>query len=83
MTSSPPGPGAGPSPEPPDPVAALRRIAFLLERRLADSFRIKAYRAAAAALLAVPREEVRALAVAGTLRDLPGVGAKTAALATE
>ena len=34
--------------EPLDPVAALRRIAFLLERRLADSYRIKAYRGAAA-----------------------------------
>src|SRR3954452_5697057 len=33
-----------------DPVAALRRIAFLLERRLADSYRIKAYRGAAASL---------------------------------
>jgi putative hydrolase len=64
-------------------VAALRRIAFLLERRLADSFRIKAYRAAAAALLTIPEDEVRARAAAGTLRDLPGVGAKTAAIVTE
>src|SRR3954467_3007828 len=31
----------------PAPVAVLRRIAFLLERRLADSYRIKAYRGAA------------------------------------
>jgi putative hydrolase len=67
----------------PDPVAVLRRIAFLLERRLADSYRIKAYRGAAAALLAVGTEEVRQRAVAGTLRDLPGVGAKTAALVAE
>ena len=36
-----------------DPVAALRRIAFLLERRQADSYRIKAYRGAAATLLGV------------------------------
>ncbi len=43
-----------------DPVAALRRIAFLLERRLADSYRIKAYRGAAAALLSLPADEVRA-----------------------
>ena len=63
-----------------DPVAALRRIAFLLERRLADSYRIKAYRAAAATLLTLPAEEVRSRAAAGTLRELPGIGAKTAAI---
>ena len=66
-----------------DPVAALRRIAFLLERRLADSYRIKAYRGAAAALLALHPDEVRARARAGTLRDIPGVGAKTAGIAAE
>ena len=64
-------------------MAALRRIAFLLERRLADSYRIKAYRNAAASLLTVPPEEVRSRASAGTLRDLPGIGAKTAAVVTE
>src|SRR4051812_26528271 len=63
-----------------DPVAALRRIAFLLERRLADSYRIKAYRAAAATLLTLSAEEVRSRAAAGTLRELPGIGAKTAAI---
>src|SRR3954454_15718411 len=67
----------------PDPVAVLRRIAFLLERRLADSYRIKAYRGAASALLAVGADEVRDRATAGTLRDLPGVGAKTAAIVAE
>ena len=61
-----------------DPVHALRRIAFLLERRLADSYRIKAYRGAAATLLTVDADEVRDRARAGTLRELPGVGAKTA-----
>lgn len=66
--------------QPLDPVAALRRIAFLLERRLADSYRIKAYRGAAATLLAQPPDEVRARARAGTLRQLPGIGAKTAAI---
>jgi putative hydrolase len=77
------------SPTPPpttaavDPVAALRRIAFLLERRQADSYRIKAYRGAAATLLGLPADEVRSRARAGTLRDLPGIGAKTAAVAAE
>jgi putative hydrolase len=63
-----------------DPVAALRRIAFLLERRLADSYRIKAYRGAAATLLAHDPDEVEARVAAGTLRELPGIGAKTAAI---
>jgi len=64
----------------PDPVATLRRIAFLLERRLADGYRIKAYRGAAATLLTIEAAEVRERAAAGTLRALPGIGAKTAAL---
>jgi putative hydrolase len=66
-----------------DPVAVLRRIAFLLERRMADTFRIKAYRVAAAALLGVGADEVRSRSNAGTLRELPGIGAKTAAIVTE
>ncbi len=72
--------GARVTSEPLDPVAALRRIAFLLERRLADSYRIKAYRGAAATLLTQTPDEVRARAGAGTLRQLPGIGAKTAAI---
>ncbi len=71
------------APTGPDPVATLRRIAFLLERRLADGYRIKAYRGAAATLLTVDAAEVRQRAAAGTLRDLPGIGAKTAALVAD
>jgi putative hydrolase len=60
-----------------DPVRVLRRIAFLLERQLADSYRIKAYRGAAASLLTLDRDELATRAAGGTLRDLPGIGAKT------
>jgi putative hydrolase len=74
-------PGAGATPV--DPVGALRRIAFLLERRLADSYRIKAYRGAASTLLGLPADELADRARAGTLRDLPGIGAKTAAVVAE
>ena len=63
-----------------DPVATLRRIAFLMERRMADSYRIKAYRGAVATLLGCAPGEIAERAAAGTLRELPGIGAKTAAV---
>jgi putative hydrolase len=63
-----------------DPVHVLRRIAFLLERRLADTYRIKAYRAAAGTLLRTGPDEVAERARTGSLRDLPGIGAKTEAV---
>jgi len=66
-----------------DPVAVLRRIAFLMERRQADSYRIKAYRGAGATLLMLPSGELAERAARGTLRELPGVGAKTAAVVEE
>ncbi|THV18283.1 PHP domain-containing protein [Nocardioides caeni] len=60
------------------PVAALRRIAFLLERGRADSYKVKAYRGAASAILPLPADEIEQRAASGTLTDLPGVGASTA-----
>jgi len=66
-----------------DPVAVLRRVAFLLERTGASAYRSRAFRAAAAALDAAGREAVEAHAAAGTLTQLPGVGAVTAALAAD
>ncbi len=60
------------------PVAALRRIAFLLERGREDTYKVKAYRNAAAAILPLLPEELRAAAEAGTLTKIPGVGASTA-----
>jgi putative hydrolase len=50
---------------------------------MADSYRIKAYRGAVAALLPLGRDEVRRRAEEGTLRELPGIGAKTAAIITD
>ena len=74
----------GPGTEPVDahsplgPVAALRRIAFLLERAREDTYKVKAYRAAAAAILPLAPDDVRRRVESGTLRELAGIGSSTA-----
>jgi putative hydrolase len=62
------------------PVAALRRIAFLMERGREETRRIQAFRNAAAVILPLPADEVAARAGAGTLTDLAGIGPSTAAV---
>ena len=65
------------------PVAALRRIAFLMERQREETRRIEAFRNAARTILPLPEAEVAARAEAGTLTELSGIGPSTAAVITE
>ena len=62
------------------PVAALRRVAFLMERGREETRRVRAFRNAAATILPLSSEEVVARVDAGTLTELPGIGPSTAAV---
>jgi putative hydrolase len=64
-------------------LTALRRIAFLLERELAPTYRVRAFRNAADVVARRGDEEIAGRAAAGTLEELPGIGKVTAGVITE
>ncbi len=66
-----------------DPADDLRAIAFCLERALEPSYRVRAFRTAAAVVDRTPFGELASRASAGTLTDLTGIGKVTALVVTE
>jgi len=65
------------------PAADLRRIAFCLERALEPTYRVKAFRTAAAVVDGLDRAELETRSAAGTLANLPGIGKVTATVVAE
>lgn len=66
-----------------EPLEALERIAFLLERSRAPTYKVQAFRRAADTVAGADPGLLQELAASGRLRELPGVGDTTARVVAE
>ena len=66
-----------------DAFAALERIAYILEREREPSYRVRAFRNAAAVVRALPDAELEERSRRGTLNGLTGIGPVTARVIEE
>jgi putative hydrolase len=66
-----------------DPLDALNKVAFRLERSGADTYKVRAFRNAARAVKDVDADRLAELARAGKLQSIDGVGKSTAQVIAE